>query len=447
MGTLVLRVGGVTAWGSASPGVDWTWIDWIEQLASIWPRLRWEQRDPLGLDDDLPNLRRSAAARWALDESAARDREQLALWGFLEAHDLAANLGGIALPSVFLLRQGEQCRVWAGDREPAPVPLSSTLGALEDFVAHASERLARLDDGRARSALARWRKRNELDTTLFVQLATGLNRATLDEMRNRRDADHYFELSEVRNDNELLAVARSAAGHVSTPDMRKLIELVRRTPLAGDAVQAVEALAVGARAFLTSLDGRVPAYEQGIELARWHRRETGAGLRRVDPAQVLGRWGARVKEIELGSRSLEACCVWGPAHGPVVLLNLKARRSSDEHGRRATLAHEIAHLLIDRADALPLAEILGGRAPRLPESRANAFAAELLIPRDLAGKKMGAATPDGARRAMEQLRRSHGASRETIAWQALRSGVDLDAGTRAYLLGLLPEDRRYQVEV
>jgi Zn-dependent peptidase ImmA (M78 family) len=38
-------------------------------------------------------------------------------------------------------------------------------------------------------------------------------------------------------------------------------------------------------------------------------------------------------------------------------------------------------LLADRATALPLAEVMGGASPYLPERRANAFAAEFLLPR------------------------------------------------------------------
>lgn len=56
-------------------------------------------------------------------------------------------------------------------------------------------------------------------------------------------------------------------------------------------------------------------------------------------------------------------------------------RAWTNNGRRSALAHEICHLLIDRPHALPVAEVLGGQVPRWAEQRANAFAAELLLPR------------------------------------------------------------------
>jgi len=42
------------------------------------------------------------------------------------------------------------------------------------------------------------------------------------------------------------------------------------------------------------------------------------------------------------------------------------------------------HLLVDRKGFLPLVEVFGGYAPKGAERRANAFAAELLLPRSVA---------------------------------------------------------------
>ena len=55
---------------------------------------------------------------------------------------------------------------------------------------------------------------------------------------------------------------------------------------------------------------------------------------------------------------------------------------------RATFAHEIAHLLLDRTTALPLAEVLGGRPVGNTEERARAFAAQLLLPKEEAGQAL-----------------------------------------------------------
>jgi Zn-dependent peptidase ImmA (M78 family) len=55
------------------------------------------------------------------------------------------------------------------------------------------------------------------------------------------------------------------------------------------------------------------------------------------------------------SDRIDAVACWGPRHGPAVLLNREGRHAHTERGARATLAHEICHLLIDRQGSLPLA--------------------------------------------------------------------------------------------
>ena len=442
-GWLRLSIAGVKVWGGEpgndEPGLWWTWIDLLEQLARAWPRLRFEQRDPLGLDFDLPSLRQRARERWAREESIDVDAEQRTLWAFLNAHDLGAELGGITLPAVFLLREGCRMRAWSGD-EIARLPLDSTLDTLEGFAAAICARLARVSDGRSRAAIEAWRRRNVLEEEPFVRIATGLAERQLVALTHRKSLAEVFGLDHVRNDNELLAVARMSAGVLPTADVARLLTRVR----AIEAVvsQTLDRDAKRAGAELDSLS-TPKAHEQGLGLARWFRKELRAGDQRVDPHAILADWRVSVHEVEFAS-NLEAISVWGPAHGPAVLLNVAGRRSSSAEGRSATLAHEVAHLLVDRADALPLAEVLGGRAPSFVESRANAFAAELLMPRAVASTAFaGKVNPKAV---LERLRKRFGASREIIAWQTLRSDARLSVAARAHLLALLPADRRYQVE-
>lgn len=112
-----------------------------------------------------------------------------------------------------------------------------------------------------------------------------------------------------------------------------------------------------------------------------------------------------------------------------MLLNERVRYNttlSDDpnpYGRRATLAHEIAHLLVDRSGSLPLAEVLGGaRTPSRAESRAGAFAAELLLPRSIAAPKMINAEedPEGQVRV---LQRTYGVSKVVVAGQAYNGAL------------------------
>ena len=81
-------------------------------------------------------------------------------------------------------------------------------------------------------------------------------------------------------------------------------------------------------------------------------------------------------------------CAWDPAGGAVIAVNTKATMGGTTVGRRMAIAHEICHLLFHRADACPLGIVRGGWAPVALEREANAFAAELLLPKEAAEKAL-----------------------------------------------------------
>ena len=89
------------------------------------------------------------------------------------------------------------------------------------------------------------------------------------------------------------------------------------------------------------------------------------------------------------------------------------------------MAHELGHLLMDRGGLLPVAEVKGGAVSEEAEARANAFAAELLLPQKEAAAWMARAEKRGAKAALAKLCRHYGVSKKSAAWQALKANVDL----------------------
>ena len=75
--------------------------------------------------------------------------------------------------------------------------------------------------------------------------------------------------------------------------------------------------------------------------------------------------------------------------------------------------------------ALPLAEVMGGRAVGTTEERARAFAAQLLLPKEEAGGALADSTDPG--RTVRSLQRRYGVSQEIVAWQARNSDIQLSA--------------------
>ena len=140
-------------------------------------------------------------------------------------------------------------------------------------------------------------------------------------------------------------------------------------------------------------------HQEGQFLAGWLRNHLGLETPGTEakPDELLRKWNVSVTNIAV-SQEIEAISVWGKNHGPAILLNSQGlhNRSYSQHeglsgGSRATLAHEICHLLIDRRRTLPVAEVLGGSTPLYVEQRANAFAAEFLVPRAWAKREHAAA--------------------------------------------------------
>lgn len=163
--------------------------------------------------------------------------------------------------------------------------------------------------------------------------------------------------------------------------------------------------------------------------------------KRVDPDELLESWGVVVHDLDLGTPTVDAVAVWGPTRGPAVLVNPGGRHSQVIPGRRSTLAHEIAHLLIDRRGGLPLAEVLGGRVSRAVEARARAFAAELLLPRHVAGAALSATEDPGT--ALNRLCDDFGVSAELAAWQARNSERILPPDTVELLRRKVSDPDRY----
>lgn len=173
-------------------------------------------------------------------------------------------------------------------------------------------------------------------------------------------------------------------------------------------------------------------FEAGYALAQWYRKRLGLSSDTpVDPEKNLRELEVVISDVKLNS-TVDAVAVWGPNRGPCIIVNSDGQHSSSGAGRRATLAHELGHLLLDRNSSLPLAEVLGGRINKFVEKRARAFAAELLLPRKIAADTY-AADPDNPERVVTSLIRQYSVSREVVAWQIRNSAVPLTARGRSVL--------------
>lgn len=431
-GLLRVNLGGREVWygEDKSTGFEWTWIELLEFLAEYWLYLSIEDGAPLGVAlDTVPRMLEAAEAKIRRGQQAGSDPEE-ELEAYRVSHDLAEALQGAVGPPLWIMRDGESGWV-ASDAATTRAPFNELLDVLikvGDFIA---TRLAPLADERAIKAVRAWSRRESHGRLRIIEAATGFRPELVVDVEKSFYSQNERDWA-VPNSDELLAAARMVGPQPATtlvPILQKVREVGKTETSTLDRVSE-SALKV----FADVLHKK--PYEQGYKLAAWLRSQpqVTSDSGRVDPGRILESWGVSVTDVCSGLGSIDAIGCWGPRHGPAVLVN-EARHAGNSGRRRATLAHEVCHLLVDRSGSLPLVEVLGGRTAKRAEQRARAFAAELLAPRQLAGLEFAEAQGDLAE-VMQGLCFRFGVTTELLAWQVRNSGAALTPKSRKYLADL-----------
>jgi Zn-dependent peptidase ImmA (M78 family) len=441
-GRISLWVGEHFVWGKRSgdrfQGLIWTWIELLEFLGSSWQFLIHEEGYPLALQPTSPILLRYAAeSRWLTRPAETVTGEQRELTAFEESHDLSRGLQGLFAPSVMLVRFGNVFQIGT-TYLVAERPAEETVTTLDNVGDVIVGRLSGIDDERAVQAIYDWQSRSQIGKTALASVVTGRSADSLDQIFGGKVEE---EISFANNRlvlSESLALVGLTRGILEPVSLSKVVSLIKseaKIPTPQLDILSTEAL----RVLHDSLG--LKSYDQGYQLANWFRGQLGTNpTDRVDPQAILQQWGVKLQLKDLATQLLDAIACWGPEHGPAVWLNMNDKHNASDGARRATLAHEMCHLLVDRAGALPLAEVVNGNIPRAVEQRANAFAAEFLLPRAVAREAV--AKSDDGKIILDELTVSHGVSRELAARQIENSGSVLSQSVREALLPYTL-DRRY----
>jgi Zn-dependent peptidase ImmA (M78 family) len=415
LGKTLLWVGGELVWGQCEGArllpTERIWIDFLEFISRVWSYLKWEESYPFGLQPRDPSLLRTEAkARWEMLEEDRSSKEEKEVTAFEQRHDLAQGFTGKdALPVVRLIREGNQMWIVSPHRMVLR-PLTEVLEQLSMIGDAIASWVASSDEPRAHDAIERWQAREYRRPMDLAEIATGLSAETIRWVANAApsedlelDAPHgYFQLTEI------LAAARMMVGSLEPETVMSAISAIADLPRVN--TEELDRLSDRAEGLLFHLRLSKP-YAEGYTLARWLRKVLDIEYSRpVEPEELLRHMGVPVKEIDIQDDLLDTLACWGARHGPSVVINKGGRHAQSLPGRRATLAHELCHLLIDREGALPLVEVLNGRAPWRVEARARAFAAELLLPRKRA-EEISQISAD-IQSAVEELRADYGVSRE-----------------------------------
>jgi Zn-dependent peptidase ImmA (M78 family) len=433
-GDLELWVGSTLVWGELNElgeplGVRWTWIELLDFLAIAWPYLNEEELYPIdfGFGLEFPahpgEIRGKAKLRWHHLGKSLVVEEDEKLRDFLGVHDLAEGLQGANPKSFILLRQGKQLRVATTTREWV-LPFQETMDTLILLAEAILNRIAFADDSRYKIVGRRWQERDAMPEILRLQLATGLDEDTLRQVwPHNPDAKSANDAA-----YDLKAAARMVGTQVDASVLHTLLVRINEIPL-GSGLQIGE-LSVLAAEMLAEYDGDKPSF-QGYALAQMLREYLNIGTGPADPEKILREWGVDIRGFDMKGQGIDAVAVWGDRHRATIFLNQSGPRSKYPTGRRITYAHEICHLLVDADAGLPVAEVLGGQVARALEQRANAFAAEFLLPQAEAGRYVVNALQyiilDKERqleieKSVDALAKKFNVSHETTAWQIRNSG-------------------------
>jgi len=440
LGELRIIVAGCAVWGGgeSNRGLTWTWVELLEFLAERWFWLRHEQSLPVGLRGDAASVRSKARARWDALPPNQQAAEELEVFLWTETHNLAAALQGAWPSDLWLLSRGLLCEVAAAGNTWL-LRSSEVFSTLESLGMAIEERLQLCQDRRADAARTRWQARATTIPSDAIRVVTGLPSSYLDSFGDPGDQAKLLAWDPaLQTESPQLAVARMSGAAIPPADLRQIAKAIEAQP--ARATPELDELAADLERELSPMSVFAPhqsGYEAAVAVRKWAGLKLGE---RAEPEQLLKAHGVAIATIEV-NEAVDAVATWGAGHGPTVFVNSRGHHCRLYRGRRATLAHELAHLVLDRNGALPLAEVIGGNAAPGIEARANAFAAELLVPREAVLDAHIALQDVPALH--RSLQRRFDASAEVVAWQIRNAGLSLDSQARLYLRRFVSRPDRF----
>lgn len=422
-GALGLWLGDTLVWNESDDGtekpVEWSWVNLLEGLGRVWPWLTLEEGYPIPIHPEHPGkLDDELTKRWDGMTGSQRDDEEDLIFDFNHRHNLALLVRGVNLPRVMVMREGNEMVLWSPSRhQPVRIPFVEFIRVFNELGDHLSYLL--MDSNRDLATLAkkRWSEREARALEYKAQGALDG-----EDPRIRKFVEVYSRASrtaanDIYADDEVRAAARMTAKKFMAEDRLKVLEAIqhikpRKTPELDSLSQSVP----DANEFSSI------AFQQGYWLAIWLRGELKLGAGSVEPRSIIEGWGVEIFDIQVDPE-ICAVAVWGRLHGPGVILNkMRNSRASGANGCRATLAHEVCHLIYDRKRSLPVADVMGGLGPQFAEKRANAFAAEFLLPRASAAAEVRSSSDDILTIA-KRLERKFGVSRAIVRHQIQNSNA------------------------
>jgi hypothetical protein len=420
--------------------------DLFAYLVEFWRPLLLRQTYPFGLKLIRPSLvSRAAAERWEKVPQDVMEEEAAVLAAFEDAHDLSRAFGGMFdLPPFWILREGDKM-ICDGGREFWRLPFHSVAAELTRVGDYIADYLMRVAPERWDAVVDAWKRRGEIDAVDLVAWCASVEPDVAEELIECGAITAPNSLTEAVNDDDPLLIAARMAGELPTVQIVRIIAIAKSFE-AHDAPE-LEKLSRFCLDLLGQESRTMPPHSQGETVARELRRYFKCESNdRIDIFDIASTLGIEVRSDSVELNTFDGLAIAGGCYGPGAFLNRRSLRlgrdSSDlanNGGARVTLAHELCHLLLDRMHPLSAIEILRSRMPAGVESRARAFAGELLLPTSAASdywQRSGSPFDvDGLKTVLQKLVRRFKVTFSVAAWKVEHAsgpnrnkvGVALDA--------------------
>jgi len=332
-------------------------------------------------------------------------------------HNLALWFDGIFLKELFIFRIGNSIIITSGNLAHQ-VELEQGKNFFRKIGDYLHDNIQKTEY--TEHALLAWKNRDSLSRENYIEMAIG------GEVPQNIKNILYHHLpppgAAFLEDEYFLAARTAVACSLDASELGEVFAIINEIP-SGD-IRSLDTFSRKCSP-TTELPGEYPHID-GYRLAEIARSKLELDdIYQVDVERTLReKLGVHVIEKEF-SIKIDAIAVWGSNRGPAVVVNCRHNaRTSTSNGRRTALAHELCHLICDRKLTFPVAEVLCGQSPVRIEKRANAFAAEFLLPRQVAFRTVFHS--ESFEEALEKLTKGYGVSKVVAAWQ-IKNSSNFDA--------------------
>jgi len=431
--SILLLINDLPAWpirGTEEGDFECFTDEFLAHLAECWKPILLRQTYPIAIEVERPSfLRIEAEKSWATMPKAAVEKEEEKISAFEDSQNLTSAFGGVTglLPLWFLRNQ--EMMLIDTQEDLFSVPYDLAVKALIDVGNEIASKLHQANSDKWSSIIGKWRDRDIGNSVSLLAMDIGCDEQTTNTLIQDKILEAPRSVSDAANQNNEVKVAARMAGQLHVNQIKALLEKIR-TCAHSDAPKLQEAKLYITKYFAEQNLSEERPYVQGEAIAKVLRNYLDLPADRpVNPNTIIEKtFKIELRVLDIGPSTLDAVAVWGPTHGPSVILNQSSKRANvswpntiwQSGAMRVTSAHELCHLLIDSHHTLSAVDVLNGRMPLRIEQRAKAFAAEFLLPKataNLMWRNSGSPyDKDGLKSVLKTLCRKYQITESVAAW-------------------------------